>query len=579
MVDLFFKFLYNKVMLKTLKIKNVALTTEAVINFDEKLNIISGETGAGKSVLLDALGLILGGKTDKNLIKYGEEFLKVEAVFENVDGKKIQSFFEENDLIFDSCIIISRKVSLDGKNEIKLNGESVPLMYIKQLGALLVDIHLQNENNKILDKTNQLKLIDNFVEFDFLSLEQVYSQLQQINSKINELSFDEESRNREIDLLTFQISEIENAKISEDEEENLKTELIFMKNAEKIASNLNNIKESFEGTYGILNAIRKSNYELSNVVNLSGKGQNLLERLNSAEIDIEDIYDEILNSYDIDFSEEKFEEIDSRLEVYKNLHKKYGITFTDIQNFLEMSKERLAKLQNFEAEINTLNKQKQEKLNQAYALCKELTEKRIQKSKCLQSEIKNELVELSMQNAQIEFEFNDYDKQNFESFFTKLGADSVQMLFSANLGESVKPLNLVASGGEISRLVLAIKTITTKFDEISTIIFDELDTGLSGEASVAISKKLAKISRFHQIISVSHQFQICAMADKNILIKKIEENGKTISIPKELVGEEMVSELCRFLSVNGVTESTISHAKEVKEFCENYKNSLKFTKK
>ena len=185
------------------------------------------------------------------------------------------------------------------------------------------------------------------------------------------------------------------------------------------------------------------------------------------------------------------------------------------------------------------------------------------------------LIKLSMKISQFKFYVNNYNETNFEDYFSKNGADSVEMLFSANLGESVKPLNMVASGGEISRLVLALKTITTKFDDTPTIIFDELDTGISGEASVATSKKLAKISRFHQILAVSHQFQICAMADKNILIKKIEENGKTISSAIELGGEETVMELCRFLSVNGVTESTIMHAKEVKEFCDNYKNSIK----
>lgn len=562
-------------MLKSLKIKNVALTQEATINFDEKLNIISGETGAGKSVLLDALGLILGHKADKSLIKHGEEFLKVEATFVNNTSEKVKKFFEENDLEFDDCIIISRKISLDNKNEVKLNGQIVPLMYIKSLCSLLVDIHLQNENTQILDKTNQLKLIDGFIDFDFSEIERIYDEIKQLNLQIKDLATDEESRQREMDLLSFQINEIENANISENEEEDLKNELVLMKNAEKIANNINNIRDYFEGNFGLLSAIKKANNELSNVVNLSGKGQQLLERFNSLEIECDDIYDEILKQFDVDFSQERFEEIDFRLEIYKGLHKKYGILFADIQNFLNLAKERLDKLENFDLELEKLNKQKQEKLKIALNLSLKLTEKRREKAKMLESEIVDELIELSMPHAQVKFAFNSYGETNFEDYFSKNGADSVEMLFSANLGESVKPLNMVASGGEISRLVLALKTITTKFDDTPTIIFDELDTGISGEASVATSKKLAKISRFHQILAVSHQFQICAMADKNILIKKIEENGKTISSAIELGGEETVMELCRFLSVNGVTESTIMHAKEVKEFCDNYKNSIK----
>ncbi|MGN1208442.1 MAG: hypothetical protein ACI4TI_03135, partial [Christensenellales bacterium] len=339
-------------------------------------------------------------------------------------------------------------------------------------------------------------------------------------------------------------------------------------------NNLSTIKECFEGSYGVLSMLRKSNLELGSIYSLSGKTSDLLDRLNSLEIEAGDVYDEILKQFDIEFSEDRLEEIDQRLEMYKNLHKKYGVLFEDIQNFLVLAKEKRDRLLNFEFELETLNKQKENLVKQAFELCQILTEKRKKQAKILEEKIVSELKELSMPFSKVQFKFEEYNKQNFEKCFSKLGADNVEMLFSANLGESVKPLNLVASGGEISRLMLAIKTITTKCDDTPTIIFDELDTGISGEASVATSKKLAKISVHHQILAVSHLFQICAMADRNVLVKKFEENGRTYSKPIVLSGEETVLELCRFLSVNGVTESTLVHAKEVKDFCENFKKSI-----
>lgn len=561
-------------MLQTLKIKNVALTNEATIHFDEKLNIISGETGAGKSVLLDALGLVLGNKADKSLIKHGEEFLKVEATFVNNDNKKIIEFFNDNDLEFDDCIIISRKVSIDNKNEIKLNGQNVPLMYLKTLASLLVDVHGQNDNNQIFNKQYGLSVLDNFAKLDFKELEKIYDDLKSVNIKINNLNLDEEQRNRELELLNYQIEEIENAKISENEENDLKNELVLIKNAEKISNSLNKLKENHEGSMGIFNLVRKSVLELSNFVSLGQNCQDLLDRYESLEIEISDIYDEITKRFDMGFSEDRLDEIDNRLDVYKTLHKKYGLLFEDIQNFLDSSKSRRDQLLNFENELSSLNKQKSEILLKAFELSLSFTDKRKKQAKELQEKIVYELKELCMPHAKVEFSFNEYDKNNFEQHFTKTGADEVEILFSANLGENVKPLSLVASGGEISRFMLALKTITSEHDETPTIIFDELDTGISGEASVSTSKKLAKISRFHQILAVSHQFQICAMADKNILIKKTEENGKTFSLPIELGGEETVKELCRFLSVDKVTESTILHAREVKLFCDNYKKAL-----
>ena len=562
-------------MLQTLKIKNVALIKEATINFDEKLNIISGETGAGKSVLLDALSLILGHKADKSLIKNGEDFLKVEATFVvKKENEEIKIFFQENDLEFDDCIIISRKISLDNKNEIKINGTTVPLSYLKLLAKNLVDIHLQNDNYIILNKEKQLELIDIFVNEDYESIKNLYKEISDINEKIKNFSFSEEERERKINLLSFQINEIENAKLSESEEQELENEKFLMKNAEKLNISANNLKEYFENSSGILSLLKKSENELQHVLNYNTKIEDLSNRFSSTLIDLEDEYDEIMESCNFDFDQNRFEEIDMRLDQYKSIHKKYGQSFEEINLFLSTSRQELEKLENLHEELENLHFIKNKKLKIAFEKCVDLTNKRKTASKKIEKELETQLKELSMKNAKVEFIFNSYDNLSFEKVFKPTGADDVEIYFSANLGENPKPLNLVASGGELARLTLAIKTLESEKNRIETIIFDEIDTGISGEASVSTSKKLARISRNCQILAISHLFQICAMADKNILVKKIEENGKTHSHVFELFGAETVSELCRFLSVNGITQNTINHANEVKKFCDDYKSSL-----
>lgn len=562
-------------MLKTLKIKNVALINEATINFCDKLNIISGETGAGKSVLLDSINLLLGSKADKTLIKSGEDFLRVEGVFDINLTKELEDKFNDFGLEPDSCLIISRKINLDGKNEVKLNGETVPLNFIKNITKYLIDIHSQNENLTLLNKQNQLKLIDSFSKLDFGEVNDLFNQIKQINEKINELDKDDSFRLREIELLEYQIKEITEANIKENEEDELKNELILLKNSEKIAESLNLIKEYYDkGLVNISSLLKKSLFEINNLTKYNESLKALEDRVNSAYIDLDDAISEIINSLDIDFDENRFNEIDSRLDLYKSLHKKYGNSYEDITNYLSNIKEKHNKLVNFSEELEKLKSQKKLLLDKALLVCTNFTKTRKNIAVKLEKEIINELKELSMPNAKIEFKFNSYDYSNFEEYFTNRGADSVDLLFCANLGENLKPLNLVASGGEISRLMLAIKTLTSENDKIETMIFDELDTGISGQASVATSKKLAKISKYHQIIAVSHLFQICAMADENILVKKIEKDGKTETKPIVLSGDDAVNELCRFLSVDEITEATITHAKEVKEYLDNYKKSI-----
>ena len=562
-------------MLKRLKITNVALIKQANVRFDEKLNIISGETGAGKSVLLNCINLIMGAKADKFLIKNGEDFLKVEAEFEINETPEILKVFNELDLEFDNFIIITRKINLDGKNEVKINGENVPLNYVKVLSKCLIDMHSQNENLTLLNADNQLKLLDDFINFNFEEISLLHKQLKTIEEEINKLDKDEETRNRELDLISFQIKEIEDAKISKSEEEDLKNELIVLKNYEKINNSLTNLKQYFTyNSENLFSILKKCENEILNLSKFDDKCSSLTDRLNNASFEINDIYDELLKNFDYEFDENRYNEIDERLDLYKNLHKKYGLSYEDIINYYNKILKQKEILVNYQEELDSLNKTKKEVVLKAYNECKKLTKERQNIAKILEEKIICELKELSMKNAKINFSFNEYNEENFAEIFSKKGADKVTILFSANLGEDVKPLNLVASGGEISRLMLAIKTIVSEKENSISMIFDELDTGISGEASIATSKKLAKISKNHQIIAISHLFQICAMADKNILVKKLEEDGKTTSYVAELDGKDAINELCRFLAVDKVTETSLLHAQEVKKYCDDYKKLI-----
>lgn len=569
-------------MLEKLKIKNVALITEAVVCFHENLNIISGETGAGKSVTLDSLNLILGAKTNKTLIKEGEDFLEVIATFVDINNEA-SKYIEEILGEVEDCLIISRKIYLDGKNEIKINGNTVPLNILKTLGTMLISTHSQNENLTLINKKEQLKLIDNFSNTKQLLLlnKQIYDEINALNNKLEELNKDENLRIRELDLLNYQIDEIETANISENEENELKDELIFLKNSEKIVDCVKDINEIYNGSYNTVGLNKllynfKSNLEFLTKYNKDC--ESLLNRVESLDIELEDIFQEIQNKFDLsNFSENRLDEIEARLEIYKKLHSKYGRTAQDILDYLTSAKQKQVYLLNFEENLKNMLNKKSELLTRAYKVCLEVSNLRRDNCKTTEKLILNEVKELSMPNASFKFQFDDIPTfEDFEKHYSVLGFDNVEIYFSANLGEKPKPLSLVASGGEISRLMLAIKTICSNLDFSQTLIFDEIDTGISGEAGINTSKKLAKISKTKQVIAVSHLLQICAMADQNILVKKVEENNSTHSSIICLNNEkDEIIELTRFLSADNITDTAIQNAKEIKEWCNNFKQNLK----
>lgn len=536
-------------MLKVLKIKNIALIENLTIEFDEGLNVLTGETGAGKSIIIDSLNFVLGARTDKSLIRSGETMAKVEALFDVTNSNPIvKKFCLDNDIELENEVLITRTMTVDGKSSIRLNGNIITVGMLKELTLSLVDIYGQQEQVGLLDKNNQLELLDNYSNQQLKTLKQEYLQvLEQIkhtNKLLGEFGENEQSIQREKDYLSFVINEIESQNLSMEEETELKSKYQLMQNAEKIASGVN---LGINAINPALQYITQAINALSNVTQYDSNLSNLYDRLQSVKIEAEDIGFTLEDfTSQIDFSENEFDKLDSRIDTYKALQKKYGTTTPEVLNFLENSKQKLNKLMHSEEYIASLQNQKNDLLKQAFDLAKSLNKIRKENALVLQDKLKQNLVYLGMPNAKIFFNFT--DKEFVEQNLTNNGVGNIEIMFSANLGQDAKSLNKVASGGELSRVMLAIKSIIAEQDDDTTMVFDEIDTGISGQMAQAVAEKIALISKFHQVLVITHTIQIASMADSHFKVEKIEQDNKTISSVRLLDKTERVEEIARFIS-------------------------------
>jgi DNA repair protein RecN (Recombination protein N) len=570
-------------MLHSLKIKNIALIDELTINFKNNLNILTGETGSGKSIIIDSLNFLLGARADKTLIRTGESEARVVGVFE-VDEKAefVKSFFEKLGVEADSTIIISRQMQAGGKSLTQVNGEFVSANMLREFTPYLIDIHGQNEHQFLLSAKNQLTILDSHSFKTINPLKERYlstlNNLKQVNSQIAAFGGSEEERLRQIDLLEHEVNEITLANLSEDEEEELQKSLKRLQNAEKIANNLTTATYNLEniGQGGVVGVLSLAISSLNAVADYDNNIQNLVERLNSSKLELEDVSYELSNlAENLEFDQNEFDRLDERLDEIKRLKRKYGGTIEEVKNYLANSADKLNKLKNSAEELDKLNKQKNNLLEELLNKAIKLSNARKLSAKDLSRLILAEVADLGMPNAKLEIVFEDLpNPKNLEQKITSNGLDAVEFMFSANLGEPVKPLTKIISGGEMSRFMLAIKTITAKTDNIETMVFDEIDTGISGKMAQAVSKKLAVISKSHQVLVVSHLPQIAAMADNHYYIEKKVEQGKTLTKVSQIKGQALIEEIARMLSGIKLTGSSISNANNLKEECNNFKLSL-----
>ncbi len=567
-------------MLKKLLIKNVALIDSVEISFTDGLNVLSGETGAGKSVIIESLNFVLGAKADKTLIRSGESECFVKAEFELDENSALFELYDEFDFDKEDILIVSRKFTADGKSSIKINGNSATVGMLKKFTALLVDVHGQSEHFSLLKTTNQLDLIDSFgghTIADFKSeLNNQFSQYKSVVVQLDELGGSESERLIKTDILNYQINEIENVNLGENEEETLIANRDKLRYQQKIVTALTVVKSAISDDGGVADILTNVSRSMSSVCSLGKEYLDISDRLDAVFSEIDDISSVATSLLDdIDSFELNADEIESRLDKIKSLKNKYGNDYYEIMTFLQNAKQEKEKYDNFAENAQVLLAQKVELQNKIYDLYEKLSNKRKSCAKEFAENVLSELNELGMAKANFTVEFSQFPDRSDCVFNSALGVDQIEFMFSANNGEPLKSMSQVISGGEMSRFMLAIKAQTAKYNDISTFIFDEIDAGISGNVASVVAKKFAKISLNKQIIAISHLPQISAMADNNLLIAKTEGENKTLTRVTALDDEQKVNEVVRLVGGNAGSENAVAHAKELIENAKIYKHELK----
>lgn len=572
-------------MLQQLDIQNIALIDKVNIELGNGLNILSGETGAGKSIIIDSIHAILGERLSKDLIRTGKEKAVVEAVFQ-VKNDKLSDLFEKMgmDPEEDGTLIISREFSLSGKNICRVNGKMVTVSVLKEIGERIIDIHGQFDNQSLLRTESHIELLDSFGGEGIQKLRQEYSKLlleyRETKNRLKEYSGDRIERERKIDLLKYQADEIKKAKLKPGEEETLEKQRMLLANSEKIIGTLSSAYELiYSGSRGrssTADSINEAISNLNSIARLDDKYDRLSARLQDLSYQLDDIIEEIRRERDdIEFDPGLLEQIDERIDLIYRLKRKYGNSVEEILSYCRNIENDLNEISNSEEIVQKLQEKLEKLNNKLYETAVKISEERHMASQLLESEIGNELEDLEMKKARfkVSTEFDDRLEPDGSRKYLPNGLDRVEFLISPNAGEPLKPLSKIASGGEMSRIMLAIKTILADVDEIPTLIFDEIDIGISGKASQKVGEKLSYISKNHQVICVTHLAQIACMADSHFLIKKISDESSTMTVVEKLSGPSVKDEIARILGGANISNTTVKLADEMLKSARNFKKS------
>jgi len=560
-------------MLAHLHVKNLALIEEIEVEFGPGLNILTGETGAGKSILLGSMQLILGAKTSKNMIRENAPYALVELLFQ-IENEKAKEALKALDIYpEDGQVLLSRKI-MDGRSINKINGETSTVSQMKAAAACLLDIHGQHEHQSLLYQDKQLAILDAYGKEKILpakeTVHQAYKEYSKCKSELNSMNMDEEQRNRETAFLEFEIKEIEKANLQSGEDEELERQYRKMNNAKLIVDSLQLIHNltGYDAKEGAGETVGEALREFSHVTQYDQELAPLEETLTSVDGLLNDFNRE-LSAYldDLTFDEGEFYETERRLDLINGLKAKYGRTIGEIFEYRKLQEEKLEKLRRYEENLQEL-KDRLEKLEKVLAQkSDELSEIRKEYSTQLEEKIIQGLKDLNFLDVNFAI---DFQKKNG---YSDNGTDEIQYLISTNPGESLKPLGQIVSGGELSRIMLALKAILADRDQIETLIFDEIDTGISGRTAQKVSEKMAVIGQHRQVLCITHLPQIAAMADTHFEIEKHVEGTETITQIHPLEGEESVRELARLLGGAEITPAVLGNAREMKELAQHQKNT------
>lgn len=536
-------------MITTLHIKNFGIIDDLNVELGKGFNVFTGETGAGKTLIIDAINIICGGRFSKDIIRKGEEYSFVE----------LNLYLPDNEMADEGNIIISREIHLNGKNLCKINGRLVTVTELKNFMNNIIDIHGQNDNQNILNEKNHIKYLDNFsgkVLLDELyKYQENYKKYCELKNELKENLGDEKEKKRQLDILQYEFDEINNANLKEGEEEELHRKSRIFENNEKIVISMKEASNSCENAIdNIDNAIRA----IDKISNIDEQYSEKLSALKSIYYEIEEFSRDILDNDEVDFDENERNEIESRIDLINSLKRKYGNNISEILEYKDKIQNEILRINN----LDGYNEQKKNEIKKIEVVLNDLSKKmhliRINFANDLANKVNNELKELELGNARFTVQVNNTEQ------FNKYGNDDVKFLISTNVGEDEHELSKTVSGGEMSRIMLGIKTVLADSDKIPIMIFDEIDTGISGKAAKSVGQKLKTIAKNHQVICITHQPSIAAKGDENYFISKITSNDRTHTVIKHLNENEIIDEIAR-ISNGDITDIARKHAEELRK--------------
>lgn len=546
-------------MLSLLHIENIAVIESADISFDQGFNVLTGETGAGKSIVIDAISAILGERAYRDMIRTGTNKASVRAIFTGVPEL---NWFQENGVEYDPETVIQREIYLDGKNVCRVNGSLVSVSILRKLGIQLINIHGQHDSASLFDEDNHLVFLDAFGDNEDLRLSygEKYAAVSKLRREIDSLTMDEGEKLRRMETLKYQIAEIEKAELEIGEDEALEERRKLLQNAEKLSNGLEEAVACLYGnddTDGASGLLAQAEYALGRLLRFSDSFASLHDRVSDLMYQVQDVAEEARDTRDsLNYSADELEQIESRLDVIHKLRRKYGVTCEDILNYLEKAKKELDEIEFADDHLERLKGKLKKAEKEAWDAAMKLRKNRQETAAAMSQRILTELTQLDMPRVQFACQFQELE-------LTATGADAVAFYMSANAGEALKPMSKVASGGELARIMLAMKNVLAEKDQVATLIFDEVDTGVSGRAAQKVAEKLRSVASHKQVLCVTHLPQLAALADTHLLIAKSEREGRTYTSVTPLDFEGRKRELARIIGGTNITETTLRSAEEM----------------